>query len=83
MLIIAIPLSLLYSIVLRKYDLRKYRNTLEARSQTSVNKFTPACGMCSIFFLFSFSIKKASMMSNYVIVNDIHFWDNKYDHPEE
>ena len=46
MLIIAIPLSLVCPTVIRKYDLRKYVNTFKARSQMSVNKHNPACGMC-------------------------------------
>ena len=46
MLIIAILLSLVCPIVLRKYDLRKYENTFKARSQTSVNKHNPTCRMC-------------------------------------
>ena len=45
-LIIAILLSLVFPTVLRQYDLRKYVNTYKARSQTSVNKHNPTCGMC-------------------------------------
>ena len=56
MLIIAILLSLVCPTVLRKYDLRKYVNTFKARSQASVNKHNPICGMCycgmrSVLFL--------------------------------
>ena len=46
MLIIAITLILVCPTVLPKYDLRKYVNTFKARSQTSVNKHNPTCGMC-------------------------------------
>ena len=46
MLIIAILPSPVCPAVLRKYDLRKYVNTVKARSQTSVNKHNPTCGMC-------------------------------------
>ena len=46
MLFIAILLSLVCPILLRKYDLGKYINTFKARSQTSVNKHNPICGMC-------------------------------------
>ena len=45
-LIIAILLSLACPTVLRKCDLRKCVNTFKARSQTSVNKHNPTCGMC-------------------------------------
>ena len=45
MLIIAILLSLVCPTMLHKYDLRKYVNTFKARSQTSVNKHNPTCGM--------------------------------------
>ena len=49
-------LSLVCPTVLRKYDLRKYVNTFKARSQKSVNKHNPICGMCycemrSVLFL--------------------------------
>ena len=48
MLIIAILLSLVCPIVLRKYDLLKYENTFKARGQTSVNKHNPTeCGLSS------------------------------------
>ena len=66
MLIIGILLSYVYSLVLRKYDLIKYGNTLKARSQTSVSRHNPTCGMCFILFLLSFSIKKATMVLNYI-----------------
>ena len=51
MLIIAILLSLVCLTVLRKYNLRKYVNTLKERSQTSVKKHNQTCGMCYDLFL--------------------------------
>ena len=45
-LIIAIIVSLVYPTVLRKYGLRKYLNTVKARSQTSINKHNVTYGMC-------------------------------------
>ena len=45
MLIIAAIASRVCSTVLSKYFLRKYVTTFKARSQTSVNKHNPTCGI--------------------------------------
>ena len=93
MLIIAILLNLGCSILLRKYDLRKYVDAFKARRQTSVKKNkTTESNKWNVLYLILIKIDKAkclfqrkitTMMLNDVNVNDIHFWNNKYDHPEE